>query len=99
MKSTQSISSFLIVGCAALLVSACTSKIEPPKQALVDINRALAAASPDAIKYIPDQVASVQGKLFDLDASYDKLDYAAVLARSEERRVGKECRSRWSPYH
>src|SRR5260364_469378 len=23
----------------------------------------------------------------------------AELARSEERRVGKECRSRWSPYH
>ena len=22
-----------------------------------------------------------------------------VDARSEERRVGKECRSRWSPYH
>ena len=22
-----------------------------------------------------------------------------VVARSEERRVGKECRSRWSPYH
>ena len=22
-----------------------------------------------------------------------------VKARSEERRVGKECRSRWSPYH
>ena len=21
------------------------------------------------------------------------------LQRSEERRVGKECRSRWSPYH
>src|SRR3712207_6074232 len=25
-------------------------------------------------------------------------DYAE-LCRSEERRVGKECRSRWSPYH
>ena len=25
-------------------------------------------------------------------------DYLAV-DRSEERRVGKECRSRWSPYH
>src|SRR2546430_17290011 len=26
--------------------------------------------------------------------------FANVLAgRSEERRVGKECRSRWSPYH
>src|SRR3712207_7531027 len=23
----------------------------------------------------------------------------AVPSRSEERRVGKECRSRWSPYH
>src|SRR2546425_2645995 len=22
-----------------------------------------------------------------------------ILGRSEERRVGKECRSRWSPYH
>ena len=22
-----------------------------------------------------------------------------LVARSEERRVGKECRSRWSPYH
>ena len=27
----------------------------------------------------------------------DKLHLA--LTRSEERRVGKECRSRWSPYH
>ena len=24
---------------------------------------------------------------------------AEAAARSEERRVGKECRSRWSPYH
>ena len=24
---------------------------------------------------------------------------AALDSRSEERRVGKECRSRWSPYH
>ena len=26
------------------------------------------------------------------------MKYYALL-RSEERRVGKECRSRWSPYH
>ena len=26
-------------------------------------------------------------------------DQDAVVNRSEERRVGKECRSRWSPYH
>ena len=30
-----------------------------------------------------------------------KLDYKEpkLYDRSEERRVGKECRSRWSPYH
>src|SRR3712207_9283621 len=27
------------------------------------------------------------------------LDVPAGEGRSEERRVGKECRSRWSPYH
>ena len=26
-------------------------------------------------------------------------DEKAWMQRSEERRVGKECRSRWSPYH
>ena len=27
------------------------------------------------------------------------VDIDSVADRSEERRVGKECRSRWSPYH
>ena len=26
-------------------------------------------------------------------------DNVRIYVRSEERRVGKECRSRWSPYH
>ena len=36
----------------------------------------------------------------DLDASLTAL-YSVIASsqRSEERRVGKECRSRWSPYH
>ena len=39
---------------------------------------------------------------FDNYVNFDRV--IAVLAagdpqRSEERRVGKECRSRWSPYH
>ena len=44
------------------------------------------------------EVISFQNELQlgkDLEAVFQKvLDY-----RSEERRVGKECRSRWSPYH
>ena len=31
------------------------------------------------------------------NSSYEELK--CVGFRSEERRVGKECRSRWSPYH
>ena len=32
---------------------------------------------------------------------YEHLDKTKILgcSRSEERRVGKECRSRWAPYH
>ena len=31
--------------------------------------------------------------------SIDDLQTLLARVRSEERRVGKECRSRWSPYH
>src|SRR5258708_24124964 len=30
---------------------------------------------------------------------HDSTTLEDMLGRSEERRVGKECRSRWSPYH
>ena len=34
------------------------------------------------------------------DDNMFKIDFNLnILTRSEERRVGKECRSRWSPYH
>ena len=29
----------------------------------------------------------------------NSIDKVSKILRSEERRVGKECRSRWSPYH
>src|SRR2546427_6914452 len=42
-------------------------------------------------------------KLIDADgrvtAAYDDGLHLQAARRSEERRVGKECRSRWSPYH
>ena len=33
------------------------------------------------------------------DLRYLQLLSRSFPTRSEERRVGKECRSRWSPYH
>jgi hypothetical protein len=38
-----------------------------------------------------------QHKIFTFTRGMQRLD--ALSLRSEERRVGKECRSRWSPYH
>src|SRR5256885_3484631 len=35
----------------------------------------------------------------DMDHYADDLAALTAHLRSEERRVGKECRSRWSPYH
>ena len=47
----------------------------------------------DMIPYtiVPGEVARHRHDVF--------LERAIVQERSEERRVGKECRSRWSPYH
>ena len=35
----------------------------------------------------------------DLESILDAYSRLGYRDRSEERRVGKECRSRWSPYH
>mgnify|MGYP000983297626 CR=1 FL=1 len=33
------------------------------------------------------------------DVDINEMTDLKTMKRSEERRVGKECRSRWSPYH
>src|SRR2546427_714770 len=62
----------------------------------------LVALMEEAFSRYADRVAySFMGK----ELTYSQVDaqsraFAAYLqSRSEERRVGKECRSRWSPYH
>ena len=53
----------------------------------------------EAILYLKGRPVSV-GELTELaDSDRRSVEEALVALRSEERRVGKECRSRWSPYH
>ena len=48
---------------------------------------------------IPDDWDSLLGK-YDTKHIFVMFEHTgSETARSEERRVGKECRSRWSPYH
>src|SRR2546425_12392269 len=48
---------------------------------------------PGAIKQEPEAQSAVTDQLVPV------ADACCTDHRSEERRVGKECRSRWSPYH
>ena len=43
---------------------------------------------------LESQIKTANNKVDLLETTNKKMD-----SRSEERRVGKECRSRWSPYH
>src|SRR5258708_1481427 len=52
--------------------------------------------------YVEDFVGKlfgIEADLLRLQASHSELAPLYSVKRSEERRVGKECRSRWSPYH
>src|SRR2546422_6366367 len=60
-----------------------------------------------AVRELPDEAVAVDAE--HLGAQPQHIEVPGVLhlrarhgeleGRSEERRVGKECRSRWSPYH
>src|SRR3712207_9448914 len=51
-------------------------------------------------KEFEGKVQLVKGSKFTIYCTEDVMgDATKCSIRSEERRVGKECRSRWSPYH
>src|SRR3712207_9542684 len=51
----------------------------------------------DAVQPLPPPVSHLHQSHFPEHAQV--LGHLRLAERSEERRVGKECRSRWSPYH
>jgi hypothetical protein len=80
MKSNQRITGFLTLCSVAVLFVACVNQMEPAKNALDNINSTLNSVSADAQKYVPDQFTQAQGKVAALTASFEKKDYAAVIA-------------------
>ena len=56
----------------------------------------------DAYEFMEQEAVQrdIDREVFNLAAiAEDEIVQEDKMARSEERRVGKECRSRWSPYH
>ena len=57
------------------------------------------AAAPQKLASIVQADLERSGQFKGLAAGSASMDETSRPDRSEERRVGKECRSRWSPYH
>jgi hypothetical protein len=80
MQSILRVSRYALIAMAAITLAACAGQREPAQKLIGDIDITVTAASTEAAKYVPDQLADVQGKLGALKASFDKQDYAAVVA-------------------
>ena len=69
--------------------------LEGPKVGII-----LGARQVGKTTLVEHALAGRRALFLNFDVEIDKQRFLAVSAmRSEERRVGKECRSRWSPYH
>ena len=56
-------------------------------------------ATDELVEFCQKQIDALDRKSVKAKEKADARKEALDELRSEERRVGKECRSRWSPYH
>jgi hypothetical protein len=80
MQARSKITALLSVALVALLVVGCSSQKEPARQAIADIEAAIAVAGPDAARYVPDRLNGVRKQLVDLQAGFARKDYQGVIA-------------------
>ncbi|HVP32999.1 MAG TPA: hypothetical protein VMT09_05055 [Steroidobacteraceae bacterium] len=71
---------FLLAAVAAVLLLGCNTQKGPAEQAVAGAQAALDAVRDDAQKYAPEQLGGVEAKLSDMKGSFEKGDYAGVLA-------------------
>ena len=80
MHRSNRLGRFSVAFLAAIILAACAGQKDPAQKLIGEIQATVTAASPEAAKYIPDQLAGVQTQLSALKASFEKQDYAAVVS-------------------
>ena len=107
MKSIRPLSALLV--CAALYgqsvsaLAAADLTLTAPTEAVPGGSRSyftITSPTPGFLTMTLDDASGTEvALLFDMEEIHTNENQLVFSARSEERRVGKECRSRWSPYH
>src|SRR5258705_8397855 len=89
-RHTRCLSDWSSDVCSSDLLSETTIPPQRRDDYEYEMQQFLATASETTLKKrIETTALHIDGRAFPVE----------VAVRSEERRVGKECRSRWSPYH
>ena len=72
---------------------------KPSLRTRISFQIAMTNLGGDSIYVKPEDIGGIGKREPVKDIARVLSRYAEGIMRSEERRVGKECRSRWSPYH
>ena len=81
MQSIQRIGRCALATAVFFVLGCCAGEKEPAARLVGDIEATVTAASSEASKYVPDELADVQSKLAVLKASYNSGNYPEVMAR------------------
>lgn len=70
---------FFFAALLAIALAGCSGRKDAAQSLVWEIVAAVAAAEPEAAKYVPDQLKDVQTKLTDVRTLFDNGDYAGVM--------------------
>jgi PBP1b-binding outer membrane lipoprotein LpoB len=71
---------FAFAALLAIVLAGCSNQKDSAQNLLWEIDATISAAEPEAVKYVPEQLADIRAKVGDLRTAFDKKDYAGVIS-------------------
>ena len=91
---------FAIIAASIFALTSCTDIVEVDDLKAKENKPSTGAPTVDKVVLATDAEFPIEGANFEQVVRIEGTNLGDITSlRSEERRVGKECRSRWSPYH